>query len=69
MCGTRWGYGLQTGWIVWWNGTFPCGTLTYPDINIVWQWLIDKLDDEVSEVVLVYGGYSDGGQYFIMPSG
>ena len=26
---------LQTGWIVWWNGVFPCGN--YPDLCIVWQ--------------------------------
>ena len=33
------------------------------------QWLIDELNDEVVEVVLADGGYNDGGQYFIMPSG
>ena len=58
---------LQTGWIVWWNGAFPCGS--YPDLDIVWQWLIDKLDDEVGKAVLADGGYNNGWQYFIMPSG
>ena len=60
------GIHMQTGWIVWWNGAFPCGT--YPDINRVQQWLIYKLDEDISKVVLVDGGYNNGGQYFIMPS-
>ena len=51
---------LWTGWIVLWDGAFPCGT--YPNINIVWQWLIGELDDEVSKVM-------EGGQYLIMSSG
>ena len=58
---------LHTGWIVWWNGMFPCGT--YPDINIAWQWLIYGLDEDIHEVVLMDGGYMGGGQHFIMPGG
>ena len=46
---------------------FRCGS--YPDLNIVWQWLIDEWDDKVGEVVLVNGGYNDRQQYLIMPSG
>ena len=57
---------LQTGWIVWWNGTFPCGAC--PDLNIAWQWLSYKLDEEIQEVVLADGGYKDGGEYFVIPS-
>ena len=58
---------MQMGWIVWWNGAFPCGA--YPDLNIARQWLIHELDDEIQEVVLPDGGYNDGGEYFVMPSG
>ena len=36
---------FQTGRIVWWNGAFPCGA--DPDLNIMRQWLIHKLDDEI----------------------
>ena len=53
---------LQTGWIVWWNGV-------YPDLNIVRQWLIHELNDEIEKVVLADGGYNDGGEYFMTPSG
>ena len=58
---------LQMGWIVWWNGAFPCES--YPDLNMVQQWLVDELDDDIGEVVLADGSYNDRGQYFIMPSG
>ena len=58
---------LQMGWIVWLNGTFPCGSHT--DIKKAWQWLIGELDDKTSEVVQADGGYIDGAQYFITPSG
>ena len=58
---------ILSGWIVWWSSTFPCGA--YPDLNIVRQWLINKLDDEMQEVMLADGGYNDIGEYFIMPSG
>ena len=55
---------LQMGWIVWLNGTFPCGV--YPDLN---KWLIYELDENTQEVVLADGGYNIAGEYFIMPSG
>ena len=54
----------QTGCTAWWNGSFPCGG--YPDLNIARQWLIHELDDDIEEVVLVDGGYNDGGEYFAM---
>ena len=53
---------LQTGWIVWWNGAFPCGS--YPDLNITWQWLIDEFDNDIGKSA----PFNDRGQYFIMPS-
>ena len=58
---------LRTGWIVWWNGAFPCGS--WPDINIARDGLIDELDDSIQEMVLADGGYRDDYQYFITPSG
>ena len=33
------------------------------------QWLIYELDEDIHEVILAHGGYKDGGEYFIMPSG
>ena len=58
---------LQRGWIVRWNGVFPCGS--YPDLNIAWQCLVDQLDDNIGEEVLANGGYNGRGRYLIMPSG
>ena len=56
---------LQTGWIVWTNGPYPCGA--WPDLNIARDWLIDELED--TEMVLADGGYNDGYQYFVTPTG
>ena len=55
------------GWIVWWNGAFPC--VSYADVNIVQQWLIYELDEDIQEVVLANGGYNNGGHFFTTPSG
>ena len=46
---------------------YICGT--YPGINIAQQCLIYELDEDIGKVVLADGGYNDGGQYFIIPSG
>ena len=55
---------IQTGWIVWVNGPFPCGTT---DLQIARSWLIEELDD--GEKYLADGGYNDGGQYSETPNG
>ena len=55
---------LRTGWIVWWNGAYLCGS--YPDINVARDFLIYELEE--GEMVLADGGYSDDAQYFITPT-
>ena len=42
--------------------------ITISFVTIVQQWLVDKLNDNIGEVVLADGGYNERGQYFIMPS-
>jgi DDE superfamily endonuclease len=65
--GIRYEVGLciQTGWIVWINGPFPCGS--HPDIKIARSWLFDLL--EPGEKVLADGGYRDGGVHAVTPTG
>lgn len=65
--GVRYEIGLciQTGWIVWVNGPFPCGE--WPDLRIARESLIFALDDE--EMYCADGGYSDGAQYAETPTG
>jgi hypothetical protein len=46
---------IQTGWIVWINGPFPCGT---PELCIAQSALIFELDN--NEKYLADGGYKDG---------
>jgi hypothetical protein len=55
---------IQTGWIVWINGPFPCGT---PDLCIARNALIFELDQD--EMYLADGGYNDGNQFSVTPSG
>jgi hypothetical protein len=55
---------IQTGWIVWINGPFPCGT---PDLCIARSALIFELDD--NEKYLADGGYKDGNQFSVTPTG
>ena len=47
------------------NGPYPCGE--WPDLNIARDWLIYELGGD--KMVLADGGYNDGGQYFVTPSG
>ena len=54
---------IRTGWIVWVNGPFPCGT--WPDLKIAKERLSHCLDD--GEKVIANGGYSTGGIYTIIP--
>jgi hypothetical protein len=56
---------IQTGWIVWTNGPFPCGA--WPDLRIARDWLHFELDD--GEKYLADGGYNDGGNYSETPNG
>ena len=55
---------IQTGWIVWINGPFPCGI---PDRNISREWLNYELED--GELYLADGGYRNGQQYSMTPNG
>ena len=60
------GIAIQTGWIVWINGPYPCGA--FPDLRIVREALIYELDD--GEYFIADGGYSgDGGNHCITPTG
>jgi hypothetical protein len=56
---------IQTGWIVWVNGPYPCGE--WPDIQIARDWLIYELDR--GEKYLGDGGYFDGNQWSETPTG
>jgi hypothetical protein len=56
---------IKTGWIVWINGPFPCGT--WPDLNIARSSLVHYL--QVGEYYIADGGYNDGNQYAITPNG
>ena len=55
---------IQTGWIVWRNGPFPCSK---NDLQIARSWLIYELDQ--GEKYLADGGYRDGGQFSETPNG
>jgi hypothetical protein len=65
--GVRYEIGLciQTGWIVWVNGPYPCGE--WSDLKIARHLLIHELDDR--EKYLGDGGYSDGRQWSETPNG
>ena len=56
---------IQTGWIVWLNGPFPCGR--YPDLTIAREGLVHELDD--GEKCVADGGYQDGRVYADTPTG
>jgi hypothetical protein len=65
--GLRYEVGLciQTGWMVWVNGPYPCGQ--WPDLRIARDWLVYELDP--GEMFLADGGYRDGGVYAETPNG
>lgn len=65
--GVRYEVGLciQTGWIVWINGPFPCGE--WPDLRIARESLIYMLDED--EYYVADGGYYDGGNFSVTPTG
>jgi hypothetical protein len=54
---------IQTGWIVWVNGPFPCGS--FPDLKIAKQNLFHELDR--GEKVICDRGYKLGGRYVDFP--
>jgi hypothetical protein len=56
---------IQTGWIVWVNGPYPCGR--YPDLCIARHRIQHVLDE--GEKYVADGGYKDGGQYGDTPTG
>jgi hypothetical protein len=56
---------IQTGEPVWINGPFPCGS--WSDLRIARNALVDALD--AGEYYLADGGYRDGGQYSVTPTG
>lgn len=47
---------IQTGWIVWVNGPFPCGE--WPDLKICNEWLVHELGP--GEKYLADRGYAGG---------
>jgi hypothetical protein len=59
------GIAIDTGFIVWINGPFPCGE--WPDLIIVRSALVHMLAR--NEWYVADGGYYDGKQYSITPSG
>lgn len=56
---------LQTGWIVWTNGPYPCGS--FPDIKIARDWIVHELLP--GEKYLADGGYNDGRVHAETPTG
>ena len=50
---------IQTGWIVWKNGPFPCGS--WSDLKIAREWLVHELLDDDKCVADL--GYLDGGEF------
>ena len=59
------GIAIQTGYIVWVHGPFPCGD--WPDLRIMRDSIIYMIDD--GEFLLADGGYNDGSNYAITPTG
>jgi DDE superfamily endonuclease len=56
---------IQTGWVVWQNGPYPCGS--WNDLRVardsLYQFLLP------GEKYIADAGYKDGGQFSITPSG
>ena len=57
--------GIANGYIVWVNGPFPAGE--YSDVTIARRGLVHFLNH--NEYYIADGGYRDGNQYSITPSG
>jgi len=56
---------IHTGWIVWINGPFPCGS--WPDLRIARDELIYWVP--YGEYIIGDGGYRDNRNYFWTPTG
>ncbi len=56
---------IQTGWIVWVHGPFPCGR--FSDLRIARESIIHKL--RPGEKILADGGYRDGRVIMETPTG
>jgi hypothetical protein len=56
---------IQTGWIVWKNGPYPCGS--WPDIRITRDKLVYHL--HAGEKFIADCGYRDGGLHADTPTG
>lgn len=56
---------IQTGWVVWINGPFPCGQ--WSDIKIARNCLVDLMSSD--EMALADGGYRDRYDRFDTPNG
>jgi DDE superfamily endonuclease len=56
---------IQTGWIVWKNGPYPCGS--FPDITIARDRLHNYM--AIGEMYVADRGYKDGRQYGDCPTG
>jgi hypothetical protein len=59
------GIAIQSGYIVWKNGPYPCGT--YPDLTIARHKLVHELLP--GEKYIADRGYRDGGIYADTPTG
>lgn len=56
---------IQTGWIIWKNGPYPCGR--WPDLKIARDKVLKRL--RLQEKVLADGGYADGFTFCETPTG
>jgi hypothetical protein len=56
---------IQTGWVVWTNGPFPCGR--FPDLKIAREGLVQELEE--GEKYVADGGYRDRNGPSITPTG
>jgi DDE superfamily endonuclease len=56
---------IQTGWIVWKNGPYPCGS--YPDLTIARDWLHKEL--QPGEMYVADRGYRDPEGNTLIPTG
>ena len=56
---------IQTGWIVWINGPFPCGE--WPDLNIAMASVVHMLEGD--ERIVADSGYHGHPEYFDTPRG
>jgi hypothetical protein len=65
--GVRYEVGLciQTGWIVWVHGPYPCGS--HPDLKIARMGVFTQLNE--GEMVVADGGYRDGRVFADTPTG